>query len=392
LVDIYLVADDPDIDFAAEGLLDDLEGDARASRLGLLEQLSGEGVTLQELRDAVAAGHLTLLPVERVIAGDGPRYSAREIAEIAGIDLDLLLAFRAAVGISYGDDVDERAGTEADLDTALRTKAILDAGFPVDQMLRNARTVGMATARVAEANRELVISNLTSPGDTERDIANRLRGTAEFLLPMGTEFLVYAFRANLLELVKRDVIAAADLASGEIGGVVERTVCFADLVEFTSLGEEIAPEELGEVVGHFEELATSVVTAPVRLVKTIGDAVMLVSPDAEPLVEQALDLVAAAAAEGDQFPVLRAGIATGPTLPQSGDYYGRSVNLASRVTGIARPGSVLVDTTTRDATGETGFTYSYAGERRLKGIDTRQKLFRVRREGERREVLGRPDE
>ena len=386
------MAEDPDIDFAAEGLLDDLEGEARASRLGLLEQLSAEGFSLAELRDAVAAGHLTLLPVERAIAGDGPRYSANEIAEIAGIDLELLLAFRAALGISYGDDLDERVANEGDLETAKRAKAILDAGFPVEDLLRNSRTVGMATARVAEANRELVVRNLTSPGDTERDVANRLKGTAEFLLPLGTEFLVYAFRANLLELVKRDVIGAADLASGEIGGVVERTVCFADLVEFTSLGEEIAPEELGEVVGHFEELATSVVVAPVRLVKTIGDAVMLVSPDAELLVEQALDLVAAAAAEGDQFPVLRAGIATGPTLPQSGDYYGRSVNLASRVTGIARPGSVLVDTATRDATGETGFTYSFAGDRRLKGIDTRQKLYRVRREGERREVLGRPDE
>ncbi len=386
------VADSPDIDFAAEGLLDDLEGDAREARLGLLEQLSAEGVTLEELRDAVTSGHLTLLPVERAIAGDGPRYSAREIAAKVGLDLDLLTTFRAALGIPYGDDFDDKVANEADLDTAFRMKAILDAGFPVEDLLRNARTVGMATARVAEANRELVVRNLTSPGDTERDLAERLVGTVEFLLPLGTEFLIYAFRANLLEQIKRDVIGIADLASGEIGGVVERSVCFADLVEFTSLGEEIATEELGVVVGHFEELATSVVTPPVRLVKTIGDAVMLVSADAEPLVEQALDLVAAAAAEGDQFPVLRAGIATGPTLPQSGDYYGRSVNLASRVTGIARPGSVLVDTATREATGEAGFTYSFAGERRLKGIDTRQKLFRVRREGDRREVLGRPDE
>jgi adenylate cyclase len=283
-------------------------------------------------------------------------------------------------------------GTQADFDAAARTKAILDAGFPVEEMLRNARVVGMATARVAEANRELVVRNLTSPGDNERELAERLVGTVEFLLPMGTEFLGYAFQANLLEQVKRDVIGAADLASGDIGGVVERTVCFADLVEFTSLGEEIAPEELGMVVGHFEELATSIVAPPVRLVKTIGDAVMLVSPEAEPLVGQALDLVAAAAAEGDQFPVLRAGIATGPTLPQSGDYYGRSVNLASRVTGIARPGSVLVDTATREAAGEAGLTYSFAGERRLKGIDARPKLFRVRREGDRREILGRPDE
>ncbi|HEY2054198.1 MAG TPA: adenylate cyclase regulatory domain-containing protein [Solirubrobacterales bacterium] len=386
------MADGTDIDFAAEGLLDELEGDARAARLGLLERLSAEGVTLEELRDAVASGHLTLLPVERAIAGDGPRYSAREIAEQSGLGLELALAFRAALGIPYGDDLDDPVGTQDDLDAALRTKAILEAGFPVEELLRNARVMGMAMARVAESNRELVVRNLTSPGDNERELADRLVGTVEFLLPLGTDFLTYAFQANLLEQIKRDVIGAADLASGEIGGVVERTVCFADLVEFTSLGEEIAPEELGAVVGHFEELATSVVAPPVRLVKTIGDAVMLVSPEAEPLVEQALDLVAAAAAEGDQFPVLRAGIATGPTLPQSGDYYGRSVNLASRVTSIARPGSVLVDTPTRDAAGESGFNYSFAGERRLKGIDARQKLFRVRREGERREVLGRPDE
>lgn len=372
------------IDFAAEGLLDDLEGEAREARLGLLERLSAEGVSLAELRDAVATGHLTVLPVERAIAGDGPRYSAREIAVKSGLGLELALAFRAALGIPYGDDLDERMATEADLDAAVRTKAILDAGFPVEEMLRNARVVGMATARVAEANRDLVVRNLTSPGDNERDLADRLVGTVEFLLPLGTEFLDYAFQANLLELVKRDVIGAADLASGEIGGAVVRTVCFADLVEFTSLGEEIAPEELGALVGHFEELATSTVAAPVRLVKTIGDAVMLVSPEAEPLVEAALDLVAAAAAEGDQFPVLRAGIATGPTLAQSGDFYGRSVNLASRITGIARPGSVLIDTPTREAVGDDGFTYSFAGERRLKGIDARQKLFRVRRDGEKR--------
>jgi adenylate cyclase len=379
------VPDRTDTDFAAEGLLDGLEGEARAARLALLEQLSAEGVTPAELRDAVAAGHLTLLPVERAIAGDGPRYSAREVAQISGIDLDLLRRFRAALGVPYGD-ADEKIGNDGDLEAAKRMKLILDAGFPPEELLRNARTIGMAMARVAEANRELVLRNVIGAGDNELDLANRLAQTAELMLPLGIEFLDYAFQVNLLEQVKRDVMGTADLVEGGIGGAVVRTICFADLVEFTSLGEEIAPEELGEVVGHFEELATGVVAAPVRLVKTIGDAVMLVSPEAEPLVEAALDLVAAAAAEGDQFPVLRAGMATGPTLPQSGDFYGRSVNLASRVTGIARPGSVLLDTATREATGETGFTYSFAGERRLKGIDSRTKLFRVRREGEGREA------
>jgi adenylate cyclase len=366
------------IDFAAEGLLDDLEGEARQARLELLGQLSGEGVSLPELRDAVAAGHLALLPVERAIAGEGPRYSAREISEIAGVDLDLLQRLRAALGVPYGD-ADERLATELDLRAARQTRTLIDAGLPPEGLVQSARAIGMGMARVAEANRALVIRNLVGPGENEHDMGNKLAVAAQALLPMVGDTLVYAFQTNLLEQVKRDVIGAADLESGEIGGAVERTICFADLVEFTSLGEEIAPEELGEVVGRFEELATGVVTAPVRLVKTIGDAVMLVSPEARPLVEAALDLVAATEEEGDQFPVLRAGLATGPALPQSGDFYGRSVNLASRITGIARPGSVVVDTPTREAAGEDGFRYSFAGERRLKGIDARQKLFRVRR-------------
>lgn len=369
-------------DFEAEGLLDELTGEAREARLALLTQLSAEGVPLAELREAVAAGRLTLLPVERAIAGDGPRYTAREIAERSGVELELLQRLRAALGVPYGDP-EERAATEADLEAAERIRALLDAGLPEDGLLQTARTVGMGTARIAQANRELTIRSLTTPGDTERDVADRFAAAAEHLLPLVDRTLVYAFQLNLLEQVRRDVLGAADLAAGEIGGAVELTVCFADLVEFTSLGEEIAPEELGAVAGHLEELANGVAEAPVRLVKTIGDAAMLVSAEAEPLVGAALDLIAAAEAEGDQFPLLRAGLATGPTLPQSGDFYGRSVNLASRITSVARPGSVLVDTVTREAAGE-GFHYSRAGERHLKGIEGRTPLFRVRREPKRR--------
>jgi adenylate cyclase len=365
-------------DFEAEGLLEGLAGEARLARLGLLEELAGEGVPLQELRDAVAAGRLALVPVEHAIAGDGVRYTAREIAERTGLDLELLRQFRAALGVPYADP-DEPLGTEADLEAAQRTKQILDAGFPPEELLRNARTIGMGMGRIAEANRELVVRNFTQAGDTERDVANRLKLTAEALLPLVTETLTYAFQANLLEQVKRDVIAAADLESGALGGAVELSVCFADLVEFTRLGEEIAPEELGLVAGRLEEMATAVAEPPVRLVKTIGDAVMLVSPEARPLVQAALALIAAAEAEGEQFPWLRAGLATGPTLPQAGDYYGRSVNLASRITGVARPGSVVVDAATREAIGEEGFAYTFIGERRLKGIDSRVKLFRARR-------------
>jgi adenylate cyclase len=367
----------PEIDFEAEGLLDELEGEERAARKALLEQLAGEGVSLAELREAVAAGRLALLPVERALAGEGRRYTAREIAEVVGIDLEQLRRFSAALGVPYTDP-DEARGTEADLEAARRMKAFLDAGLPEEGMLQVARTIGMGTARIAEANRELVIRTLAQPGDNERDIALRFAAAAELMMPLVGPTVVHALQANMLEQIRRDVIGAANLAAGEIGGAVEMTICFADLVEFTRLGEEIAPEELGLVAGRLEEMATAVAEPPVRLVKTIGDAVMLVSTEPRPLVRAALELIAAAEAEGEEFPWLRAGLATGPTLPQSGDYYGRSVNLASRITGVARPGSVVVDAATQEAAGEEGFSYSYAGERRLKGIDSRVKLFRVR--------------
>jgi adenylate cyclase len=377
------VAAGPKIDFEGEGLLDGLEGEPREARRELLEQLAGEGCELEELKGAVAAGRLTLLPVERALAGEGPRYTGREIADEAGIDLDVLQRFRAALGIPYPDP-DERRATEADLEAARRVKAFLDAGLPEDGLLQVARTIGMGTARIAESNRELIVRTLIRPGDTERDVALRFVAAADAMLPLVGPVVNYALQAHLLEQIRRDVIGATDLASGEVGGTVNLTVCFADLVEFTRLGEEIDPEELGMVAGRLEEMASAVAEPPVRLVKTIGDEVMLISPEAEPMVGAALALIDAAEAEGQQFPWLRAGIATGPTLPQSGDYYGRAVNLASRLTGVARPGSAVLDEAARDAAGD-GFDYSYVGERRLKGLDYRVKIYRARQPGERRD-------
>lgn len=366
----------PEIDFAAEGLLDDLGGEAREARLALLGRLASEGVSVEELRAAVAAGRLTLLPVERELAGDGPRYTPREIAEASGVELDLLQRFTAALGVPY-PDADERALSEADLEAARRIKAFRQAGLPEDGMLQVARTIGMGTARIAEANRELVVRTLMQPGDTERDLALRLAAAAEYMLPLIGPTIVHAFRLHMLEQVRRDVIGTAELVSGGVGGTVDMAVCFADLVEFTKLGEEVAVEELGMVAGRLEEMATAVAEPPVRLVKLIGDAAMLVSTEPEPMLAAALRLVQAAEEEGEQFPSLRAGVAFGSVLARAGDYYGRPVNLASRITGIARPGSVLADAAIKAVAGDS-FTYSFAGERRLKGIDSRQKLFRVR--------------
>ena len=198
-----------------------VEGEAREARLALLEQLAAEGVPVEELREAVAAGRLTLLPVERALAGDGRRYTPREIAEIAGVDLDLLQRFDRRARRALCATPTSAALTEADLEAARRMKAFRDAGLPEEGMLQVARTIGMGTARIAEANRELVVRTLMQPGDTERDLALALRRRRRAHDAADRPTLVYALRAHMLEQIRRDVIGTADLASGEIGGTAE---------------------------------------------------------------------------------------------------------------------------------------------------------------------------
>ena len=133
-----------------------------------------------------------------------------------------------------------------------------------------------------------------------------------------------------------------------------------------------------DVRQHLADLTRELAVAPVRFIKTIGDEVMLVSPEPAPLLETLLHLVDATEGE-DDFPRLRAGVATGMAVSREGDWFGSPVNLAARVTGAARPGTVLVAESSREAIGEDDrFTWSFAGAKRLKGIKDEVKLFRAR--------------
>jgi adenylate cyclase len=166
---------------------------------------------------------------------------------------------------------------------------------------------------------------------------------------------------------------STDLTLGQRGV----TVCFADLVGWTELGEEAEDERIGGVADRLASLTTDHLRPPVRVVKMLGDAAMLVSPEEGPLLEMALDLVDAAGTD-PEFPELRAGLASGNALSRWGDWYGRPVNLASRVCSRARPGSVLVTESVMDACDEDGYRFSAAGEKSLKGIGP-VPLWRVRR-------------
>jgi adenylate cyclase len=119
----------------------------------------------------------------------------------------------------------------------------------------------------------------------------------------------------------------------------------------------------------------------VRVVKQIGDAVMFVSPDAEAAVSTCLELIARAEAE-ENFPPLRAGVAFGPAINRWGDWFGSTVNVASRLTGRARPGAVLVSDTVKERAGDDTFAWSEAGEKKLKGLNKPLKTYRPRRRSE----------
>jgi adenylate cyclase len=364
------------IDFAGEGLLDGLEGDERAARLELLEQLSSEGISLDELRAATRDGRLLFVGAERMVSGV-PRYSIRQVAERAGIPADFVTALRRANGLPV-PDIDTVVCSEADVDAAILARQFLDAGVSEEQQLAVVRVVGRGLAQAAEVMRATVLELVLEPGASEAELARRIAERIEGFMPMVGPMLEQMARLHLRHMVRTEAISAGERADGTLPGARDVTVAFADLVGFTRLGEEVEAAELGRVAQRLVGLTVDNLRGEVRLVKTIGDAAMLVSPDVAPLLEVALDLVDAADAEGEDFPQLRIGLASGAALNRAGDWYGRPVNIASRITTIARPGSVLATREVRDAGGD-GYRWSSAGARSLKGVDGPVRLYRVRR-------------
>lgn len=367
--------EDGRVDFDAEGLLDGLDGDERFARQRLLEALSDGGVDLAELKSAVAEDRLALLPVEQVLGG---RYTAAEIEERTGVPAGLLLRIRRLEGLPEAGP-DDRVFGDEDVEAAQSTRLFLESGLSEESISEMTRVLGEAMARIAATTAATFVDAFLKPGDSEEEVAIRFAQLAETLTPALGPVFMAIFKSHLRESVRRGMIGRAEREAGHIGGQEHVAVCFADVVGFTRLGGEVDVEELGQVAGRLAELAGDVAVAPVRLIKTIGDAAMFVSPAPGALVGVALDLVQATEDAG--LPTLRTGIALGPALQRAGDYYGHSVNLASRVTGIARAGSVLCTQKVRDAA-EDAYHWSFAGRHRLKGLTEPVALHRARRRAE----------
>jgi adenylate cyclase len=359
------------MDFAAEGLLDDLQGKPREQRAQLLTRLQDEGFMLEELRQAVKENRLALLPVDRLLGGT---YTAEEIEERTGLPARTMLRLRRLQGLPTPSPED-RVFSDEDVEAARSTKLFLDAGFDEERIVEITRVLGEGMGRLAATITASFVETFLEPGDSEDEVALRFATLAEQLTPATAPILVAGFKAHLRDSVQRGMLSRDELEAGDFAGSQDLAVCFADLVGFTRLGGQVEVRELGTVAGELARQAASLTEPPVRLVKTIGDAAMFVSPDPAPLIGVALDLVEAF--EDQELPSLRAGIAYGPAFIRAGDYYGNSVNMASRVTGVARPGSVLCTQEIHDATGDA-FAWSSAGRHKLKGVTGATPLFRPR--------------
>ncbi|WP_343600093.1 adenylate/guanylate cyclase domain-containing protein [Mycobacterium sp.] len=360
-----------------DGLLDGLDGAARAERAELIEWLLEQGITAEQIREAPMP---VLLASRRIIGDDGTYVSAREIAERHGVDLDLLQRVQRAIGLARVDDPDAAVHLREDGEAAAHVQRFLDAGLDPEDVIQVVRVLAEGLSHTAEVMRYAALAAVLRPGMSERGIAVRSQALVSRIAPLLGPWIEDMLFMHLRHQLETEAVTAGERAAGAaLPGAREVSVAFADLVGFTALGESVPPEDLGQLANRLADNARDVAAPPVQFVKTIGDAVMFVCPDPAPLLDAVLKLVEATDTD-DDFLRLRAGAASGMAVSRAGDWFGNPVNVASRVTAVARPGAVLVAESTRAVLGDAaGFSWSFAGARHLKGIRGEVRLYRARR-------------
>jgi adenylate cyclase len=360
-----------------DDLLDGLEGAARTERAELVKWLLDQGITPDEIR---TANPPLLLATRHLIGDDGTYVSTREISETYGVDLELLQRLQRAIGLVRVDDPDAVVHMRADGEAAASIQRFVELGLDPEQLVLVVRVLAEGLSRTAEVMRYTALSAIMRPGATELEIAQASKALVSQIAPILGPMIQHMMFMQLRHMMETEAINAAERAAGKpLPGARQITVAFADLVGFTRLGEVVSAEELGHLANRLAHLARDLTVPPVRFIKTIGDAVMFVCPEPLPMLDVVLKLVEAVDTDND-FPRLRAGVASGMAVSRAGDWFGSPVNVASRVTGVARPGTVLAADSVWEAVGDDGtLEGSFAGARRLKGIKNEVRLFRVRR-------------
>jgi adenylate cyclase len=342
----------------------------------LLQHLRAADLSDDEIDRARRDGQLATRAVE-VALGDGTQHTLTEVARAAGLRSTYVRELMQALGRpdpGHGDP----ALTDEDIELARIAREMLDAGLPAHELTEVTRVVGLAMSQSAEAVRRMVGVAFLEAGDTEEALGARYLEAVDKLAPLVPDLFSLSFRAHLRDGISGELLTEAERHSGRLADTAQVAVAFADLVGYTSIGDRVSAGELGSIAGRFAALGTSVSRRPVRLVKTIGDAIMFVSPDPKKLMEVMIDLRAAVHAAEPALPEVKIGLAFGPATPRGGDWFGTTVNLASRVAEAARPGQLLV---TDDLAAQVSSERWRKRRRRaMRGLDGRVRLWSYEQE------------
>lgn len=273
--------------------------------------------------------------ITELMLGEQPHLKRADVAEKSGVDPDVARDRWRALGFPEADD-DDAAFTEADVEALRLTQELIELGI-IEAETEQAfiRTIGRSFARLADWQVRAFLGAMAS--GSQEDVAAGDLAELEKVVPLAEKVQAYVWRRHLVNSATRLLLTDSDVDS--------TTTCvgFADIVGYTSRSRQMKSNELTGMVERFEQVTAGLITDHHgRVVKTMGDEVMFVLDDPKEAASLALALLDEHDAD-DAFPELHIGMAFGNVQNHMGDVFGPVVNVASRLTSVARSGSALID-------------------------------------------------
>jgi adenylate cyclase len=347
---------------------------AAAAQARIVARLRERGHSLADIRAASEEGRLAFGYVEELFPAPEEGLTLAQAAQATGLEPALIERVLTSLG-HVPEELDRIPAEELEL--LSRAAGALEAGFPLVAMLQLVRVYGQALAQIADAEVRLfhlyVHEPLMRDGVPGLEVAEQMEQLARGLLPIASPMMDQVHRRFLRHFVEQDVIGHMEAAlDGEIGdlGRLRVAIAFADLAGYTQLTEEVGEEEAVDAVERFVGAVEMTLPDDARIIKTIGDAVMVVGADASALVDWAVGFQQLFT----ERPRPRIGIHCGETLYREGDYFGREVNLAARVAARSGGGEVLVTRAVADLAGPH-LVLEFIGEVRMKGFAESTELY-----------------
>ena len=353
---------------------------AAAAQARVVARMRERGYSLEDLKEAGREGKLAFGFTEELFAGSQETFTIEQAAVETGLEPELVERILVILGTPKG----HRELSLDDLAALQHCARVLEAGFPLVAFLQLVRVYAQSMRRIADAEVRLfhlyVHEPLIRDAVPELEMAEEMGELAGDILPLAAPLTQYLHQRYLRFFVEQDVVghmeagSAMDTAEIELGHV-HVTLCFIDLTGFTRYTEEEGDIEALDVVENFVVNVESTLPREATIVKTIGDEVMVVSPDPASLTAWAVDFLS----RFPQRPQPRVGIHYGDAVYRDGDYFGSQVNLVHRVVNRALAGEVLVtDSVCGAISASESLRFEPIGEVRLKGFPTPTSLFVVR--------------